>query len=158
MGLAAPAALAAPRAAVAQWRRRAPRSPAPASFTREAVPTLCQRRAGRRRVGGIAPFALWSCEAALADRAHRYGAPAALGAGGSSLLCGKDAASVRPSTTTSCDRMLSQPAATCAVAGHMHPLDRSIRLQLDPGAARCLAWGEGTEDETCLGILQVTRR
>jgi hypothetical protein len=113
---------------------------------------------------------------------------------------------------TSCDRRIDEPTTIHSVAGHMHLLGRSIRVELNPGtprsqvlldiprwdfhwqAAYVLArpvraragdvlrvtcrhdasrrrgltpaaartprytlWGEGTTDEMCLGLVQVTR-
>jgi hypothetical protein len=157
---------------------------------------------------------LCSRQAALVDLARKYGGVAGLVPAGLLFLCGKDAASPRASSTTTCDRRLESPARILAVAGHMHLLGASIRLILNPGPSarvlldiprwdfrwqnaytlassveakpgdvvrvtcrydvgkrvhaahtghaiprtpRYVLWGEGTTDEMCLGILQVTR-
>ena len=121
------------------------------------------------------------------------------------LLCGKDAARPVAQATTTCDRPVTSPITIQAVAGHMHLLGRSIRVELNPGTPRArllleiprwsfhwqaaytleqpvragpgdvvrvtcthdvalrrgepryILWGEGTTDEMCLGVLQVTR-
>ena len=143
--------------------------------------------------------------AAVFDQAKRFGNDAALVPTGLLLLCGKDAAQPVARPTTSCDRPVTGPMTIQAVAGHMHVLGRSIRVELNPGTARTrllleiprwsfhwqasytlerpvraepgdvlrvtcrhdaslrtgapryVLWGEGTTDEMCLGVLQVTR-
>ena len=152
---------------------------------------------------------------ALLDLARKYGPVGGLAPAGLLLLCGKDAANPRPSSTSTCDRRFDAPTKILAVAGHMHLLGESIRLTLNPGTPaakvlldipqwdfrwqnaytlakpieakpgdvvrvtcrydvarrihaahtghpiprtpRYVLWGEGTSDEMCLGILQVTR-
>jgi copper type II ascorbate-dependent monooxygenase-like protein len=150
--------------------------------------------------------------AALFDEARKYGQDAALIPVGLLLLCGKDAASPPAGPVTFCDRRLNGPATIYAVAGHMHLLGRSVRVELNPGTSRAkvlldiprwdfhwqaayslatpvraqagdvlrvtcrhdvslrknatsaaarkpryILWGEGTTDEMCLGVVQVTR-
>lgn len=143
--------------------------------------------------------------AALFDQADRFGGDAALVPTGLLLLCGKNAAQPVATPTTSCERPVSEPTTIHAVAGHMHLLGRSIRVELNPGTPRArllleiprwsfhwqasyilerpvraeagdvlrvtcrhdtslrtgtpryVLWGEGTADEMCLGVLQVTR-
>jgi hypothetical protein len=143
--------------------------------------------------------------AALVDQARRFGNDAAFISTGLLLLCGKDAARPVATPTSSCDRYVPTPMTIQAVAGHMHLLGRSIRVELNPGtprarllleiprwdfhwqaaytlaqpvravagdvvrvtcrhdaslrtgAPRYVLWGEGTTDEMCLGVLQVTR-
>jgi hypothetical protein len=152
---------------------------------------------------------------ALADLSRKYGSSAAFVPAGLLLLCGRSADVVRPSPVSSCERRLDVPTTILAVAGHMHLLGASIRIELNPGtprakllldiprwdfhwqnaytlaqavrarsgdvvrvtcrhdvakrvhaadtgsavprAPRYVLWGEGTTDEMCLGILQVTR-
>jgi Copper type II ascorbate-dependent monooxygenase, C-terminal domain len=149
---------------------------------------------------------------ALFDLARKYGSTASFVPAGLLLLCGKSAANVQPRAVTSCDRSLSTPTTIVAVAGHMHLLGTSIRLELNPGTPRArvlldiprwdfhwqgaytlstpvqakpgdvvrvtcrydvsrrkqgmhgvpktpryILWGEGTTDEMCLGLMQVTR-
>jgi hypothetical protein len=151
-------------------------------------------------------------DAALAELGRKYGGFASVVPIGLLLICGKDAANPRPSTTTSCDRRLDAAATIHVAAGHMHLLGKSIRLELNPGTPRArvlldiprwdfhwqngyvlkssvqaragdvvrvtctydpsrrkrgeegiprtpryVLWGEGTTDEMCLGLLQVTR-
>jgi hypothetical protein len=149
---------------------------------------------------------------ALFDLARKYGPTAGFIPAGLLLLCGRNAASPRPSAVSSCDRRIPAPSTIHVAAGHMHLLGASIRLTLNPGTGRerilldiprwdfhwqnaytlaqpvraeaggvirvtCrhdvgkrrrgqhgipktpryVLWGEGTTDEMCLGILQVTR-
>ncbi|MBL0749636.1 hypothetical protein [Nocardioides baculatus] len=124
------------------------------------------------------------------------------------VLCGGEP---KPGETQSCLRTLSEPITIHGVAGHMHLLGRSIRIEVRPGTPeaqtildipvwdfddqgsrsiepitlqpgeqvevtcthvqwlrdklpafegqpdRYVVWGEGTTDEMCLGMLQVTR-
>lgn len=150
--------------------------------------------------------------AALFDLVAKYGQDAGLAPTGLLLLCGKNAAKPPAGAISSCDRRVSVPTTVHAVAGHMHLLGRSIRLELNPGTPRARVlldipswdfhwqavyqlakpiqlgagdvvrvrcrhdatlrrlvepksartprytmWGEGTTDEMCLGVLQVTR-
>jgi len=149
--------------------------------------------------------ALCDRTAAVFDQAKRFGNDAALVPTGLLLLCGKDAGKPVATTTATCDRVVDTPTTIHAVAGHMHLLGRSIRVELNPGTARArllleiprwsfhwqasyllerpvraepgdvvrvtcrhdpalrtgepryVLWGEGTADEMCLGVLQVTR-
>ncbi|GAA1914430.1 hypothetical protein [Nocardioides marmoribigeumensis] len=146
-------------------------------------------------------------ETSVADVNRRFGM-----AGGAAdllhLLCGT---AIRPGQVTTCDRTIRRPTTVMGVAGHMHLLGRSIRIELNPGRPghrtlldmplwdfdnqqarplrrparlepgnvvrvtcrhdqglrdvlpafdgqeeRYVVWGEGTTDEMCLGILQVT--
>ena len=143
--------------------------------------------------------------AAVFDQARRFGNDAALVPTGLLLLCGKDAGKPVATTTATCDRVVDAPTTIHAVAGHMHLLGRSVKVELNPGTARArllleiprwsfhwqasyvlerpvraepgdvvrvtcrhdpslrtgepryVMWGEGTADEMCLGVLQVTR-
>jgi hypothetical protein len=149
--------------------------------------------------------ALCDRTAAVFDQAKRFGNDAALVPTGLLLLCGKDAGKPVATATASCDRAIGAPTTIHAVAGHMHLLGRSIRVELNPGTPRArllldiprwsfhwqasymlqqpvravagdvvrvtcrhdaslrkgepryVLWGEGTTDEMCLGVLQVTR-
>jgi hypothetical protein len=149
---------------------------------------------------------------ALFDLSSKYGSTAAFIPAGLLLLCGKSASNVQPSSMSRCDRAIDAATTIVAVAGHMHLLGASIRLELNPGTSRArvlldiprwdfhwqgaytletpiqarpgdvvrvtcrydvsrreqgmhgvpktpryILWGEGTTDEMCLGILQVTR-
>jgi hypothetical protein len=147
-------------------------------------------------------------DAALADVKQRFGDRAGATADLLHFLCGTRP---RPGNTQSCTRTLSEPMTIHGVAGHMHLLGRSIRIEVNPGTDRArtvldvpvwdfdnqgavpidpvrldtwdtvkvtcrhvqwlrdklpafegqderyVVWGEGTTDEMCLGILQVTR-
>ena len=151
--------------------------------------------------------ALCDRDASVADVDQRFGA-----AGGAAdmlhFLCGSN---IRPGQVSTCDRRVQRPTTVMGVAGHMHLLGRSIRIDLNPGRPdhrvlldmpvwdfdhqqarplkrparlepgdvvrvtcrhdqalrdvlpafdgqqeRYVVWGEGTTDEMCLGILQVT--
>ena len=146
-------------------------------------------------------------DAALADVKERFGSE-----GNTAdllyFLCG---GRPRPGQVQSCLRTLSEPMTIHGVAGHMHLLGRSIKIEVNPGTPqartildipvwdfddqgsrpiepitlqpfeqvkvtcthvqwlrdklpsfegqpdRYIVWGEGTTDEMCLGMLQVTR-
>jgi hypothetical protein len=157
--------------------------------------------------------ALCDRTAAMFDQVRKYGQDAALIPVGLLLLCGKNAANPPAGPVTFCDRRLEGPTTIYAVAGHMHLLGRSVRVELNPGTPRAkvlleiprwdfhwqasyklatpvhaqagdvlrvtcrhdaslrknatsavarkpryILWGEGTTDEMCLGVVQVTRR
>jgi Copper type II ascorbate-dependent monooxygenase, C-terminal domain len=73
--------------------------------------------------------------AALADLGRKYGSLAAFVPAGLLLFCGKDVANPKATTTSTCDRTLSRPTTIHLVAGHMHLLGKSIRVELNPGTA-----------------------
>ena len=74
-------------------------------------------------------------DAALADLGRKYGSLAAVVPGALLFFCGKDAANPKATTTSTCDRTLSRPTTIHLVAGHMHLLGTSIRVELNPGTA-----------------------
>jgi hypothetical protein len=74
--------------------------------------------------------------AAVFDQVDRFGADAALAPSGLLLLCGKNASKPVASPVTTCDRTVDRPLTIQAVAGHMHLLGRSIRVELNPGTSR----------------------
>jgi mono/diheme cytochrome c family protein len=80
--------------------------------------------------------ALCDRTAAIADQVARFGPEAAFVPTGLLLLCRHVAARPVASAVTSCDRTVDRPATIHAVAGHMHLLGRSIRVELDPGTPR----------------------
>lgn len=146
--------------------------------------------------------------AAVADVKQRFGAAEGSTADLLYFLCGGEPKAGR---TQSCLRTLGEPVTIHGVAGHMHLLGRSIRIEVRPGTPqaqtvldipvwdfddqgsrpiepitlqpfeqvkvtcthvqwlrdklpafegqpdRYVVWGEGTTDEMCLGMLQVTR-
>ena len=146
-------------------------------------------------------------DAALADVKERFGAEGNTADLLYFLCGGKPKAGVEQS----CVRTLGEPLTIHGVAGHMHLLGRSIRIEVNPGTPeartvldipvwdfddqgsrpiepvrleafeqvkvtcthvqwlrdklpafegqpdRYVVWGEGTTDEMCLGLLQVTR-
>jgi cytochrome c553 len=149
---------------------------------------------------------------ALSALARKYGPAAAFVPAGLLLLCRGSAANPVASAVSTCDRRITTPTTIYVVAGHMHLLGSSIRVELNPGTPRAqvlldiprwnfhwqnaytlehpvqaepgdvvrvtcrhdvtkrayaghgvprtpryVLWGEGTTDEMCLGILQVTR-
>ncbi len=149
---------------------------------------------------------------ALRELSRKYGSTAAFVPAGLLLLCGRNASTVTPSPVSRCDRRIDEPTRILGVAGHMHLLGASIRVELNPGTPgarvlldiprwdfhwqnsytlatpvdakpgdvvrvtcrhdvmrrhhgtqgvpktpRYILWGEGTTDEMCLGLLQVTR-
>jgi mono/diheme cytochrome c family protein len=145
-------------------------------------------------------------DAAVADLVRKRGPSAALVPAGLQVLCGGSPFGAPPAGPVStCARTFESAATIHGVAGHMHLLGRSIRLELNPGAddarvlldiprwdfhwqnayaleepvsveagdrvrvtcrhdaslregdPRYVVWGEGTTDEMCLGVLQVTR-
>jgi hypothetical protein len=75
-------------------------------------------------------------DAAVVDVARRFGTGAELTISGLQFLCGGSLAAPRSGATQSCDRRIAQPATIRAVAGHMHLLGRSIRIELNPGTPR----------------------
>ena len=155
---------------------------------------------------------LCSRTTALFDLIRKYGQDAGLIPVGLLIFCGKDAANPPSGPVTSCIQRFDGPTTIYSVAGHMHVLGRSIRVELNPGTSRArvlldiprwsfhwqasyvlaeparaqagdvlrvtcrhdaslrkdqpqaaarkpryILWGEGTTDEMCLGIVQVTR-
>lgn len=143
--------------------------------------------------------------AAIADLTLERGGSAALLPAGLQFLCGGNPFSPRSGRVSSCDRPFEARTTIYGVAGHMHLLGTSIRVELNPGTDRARVlldiprwdfrwqsaymlekpvvaepgdrvrvtcrhdpslrrgsprytiWGEGTTDEMCLGVLQVTR-
>jgi hypothetical protein len=145
-------------------------------------------------------------DAAIADLVRKRGREAAFLPAGLQVLCGGSLfGSPASGPVSSCERGFGRRTTIHAIAGHMHLLGRSIRLELLPaggephvlldiprwdfhwqssyafaepvvaeagdrirvtcrhdaslreGDPRYVVWGEGTTDEMCLGVLQVTR-
>jgi hypothetical protein len=146
-------------------------------------------------------------EAAVADVKARFGQGPGSTADLLHLLCRTP---TEPSAVSSCSRTVGRPMTILGVAGHMHLLGRSIRIEVNPGTPRArtvldipvwdfdnqgakpikpvhlkpfdkvkvtcrhvqwlrdllpsfegqeekyVVWGEGTTDEMCLGMLQVS--
>ena len=146
-------------------------------------------------------------DAAVADVKARFGFGPGSTADLLHLLCQTP---TEPSEVSSCTRTVGRPMTILGVAGHMHLLGRSIRIEVNPGTPRArtvlripvwdfdnqgakpirpvhldpfdtvrvtcrhvqwlrdklpsfegqqekyVVWGEGTTDEMCLGLLQVT--
>jgi hypothetical protein len=171
------------------------------------LPAPVELACGKREQGGLC-----SRNEALSELSRKYGSTAGLVPAGLLYLCRGTAASPRPNPVSSCDRRIMTPTTIQVVAGHMHLLGASIRLELNPGTPRArvlldiprwdfhwqnaytlarpvqakagdvvrvtcrhdvrkrvrgehgipttpryILWGEGTTDEMCLGLLQVTR-
>ena len=79
----------------------------------------------------------------IADLVSRFGPEAGATVAGLQLLCGGTSLfAPRAGSTQSCTRTVRTPARVVAVAGHMHLLGKSIRIELDPGTprARVLLW------------------
>jgi hypothetical protein len=143
----------------------------------------------------------------VADVKARFGAGPGSTADLLHLLCQTP---TEPSAVSACTRTVGRPMTILGVAGHMHLLGRSIRIEVNPGTPRArtvldipvwdfdnqgakpikpvhlapfdtvrvtcrhvqwlrdklpafegqqekyVVWGEGTTDEMCLGLLQVT--
>jgi Copper type II ascorbate-dependent monooxygenase, C-terminal domain len=73
-------------------------------------------------------------DAALADLVHRFGPSARSMVNGLAWLCAGGAAP--PGSTQHCDHPVYRAGTIYALAGHMHLLGRSIRIDLNPGSAR----------------------
>ncbi|GAA3389643.1 monooxygenase [Cryptosporangium minutisporangium] len=71
-------------------------------------------------------------ERAVLDLIHRFGPEAGGTVAGLNALC-NDGRTPVPAVTQQCDRTIRQPGAIYAVAGHMHLLGKSIRVELNPG-------------------------
>ena len=69
---------------------------------------------------------------AVADVQKRFGDEVGQTADYLHLMCGQ----VQAGPVQTCDRKVTEPATIRAVAGHMHLLGRSIRIQVDPGTPR----------------------
>jgi hypothetical protein len=67
----------------------------------------------------------------VADVVQRFG-PVGQTANWLNVLCGEQ----RDTEITTCTRTIREPTTIRAVAGHMHLLGRSIRIQVDPGTPR----------------------
>ena len=72
----------------------------------------------------------------LLDLVSRFGPDAGRTVAGLQLLCGGSFTAPRAGPTQSCDRRVQARASIVAVAGHMHLLGRSIKIELDPGTPR----------------------
>ena len=77
--------------------------------------------------------ALCERESAVLDLMRRFGPSSGATVAGLQLLCGGDLLKPRAGPTQRCDRTVREPLVVRAVAGHMHLLGRSIRVELNPG-------------------------
>jgi hypothetical protein len=74
---------------------------------------------------------------ALLDLVSRFGPSAGRTVAGLQLLCGGVSLTTpRAGPTQHCDRRVETRSTIVAVAGHMHLLGRSIRIELNPGTTR----------------------
>lgn len=71
---------------------------------------------------------------AIYDVNARFGAQAGLMVSGLSLLCAKG--EIKAGPTQSCSTTVREAGVVHAVAGHMHLLGRSIKVELNPGTAK----------------------
>ena len=71
---------------------------------------------------------------AVLDVWHRFGEAAGTTVSGLNLLCNAGRAP-RAGPTQHCDRKVRQAGVVRAVAGHMHLLGRSIKVELNPGTS-----------------------
>jgi hypothetical protein len=74
-------------------------------------------------------------DAAVLDVMHRFGYQAGGTVAGLNLLCNGGRKPVA-GTTQHCDRAVHQAGVVRAVAGHMHLLGRSVKVELNPGTPR----------------------
>jgi Copper type II ascorbate-dependent monooxygenase, C-terminal domain len=72
--------------------------------------------------------------AAVADVRQRFGAQVGATEDALNAMCHHGA--VTPGPTQSCDQPVRRAGTVYALAGHMHLLGRSIRIELNPGTAR----------------------
>ena len=77
--------------------------------------------------------ALCDRKAAVADVAHRFGSDVGSAEDGLVEMC--DHGTPTPGTTQHCDHRVRGAGTVYAVAGHMHLLGRSIKIELNPGTA-----------------------
>lgn len=69
------------------------------------------------------------------DTIRRFGDEAGFTVAGLNLLC-NDGRTPKPGDTQRCDRKAQTTMVVQAVAGHMHLLGRSIKVELNPGTAK----------------------
>jgi hypothetical protein len=74
-------------------------------------------------------------DAAVFDVIKRFGPEAGATVAGLHLICDKGKP-WKPGPTQSCDRRISKPGYVQAVAGHMHLLGRSIKVELNAGTPK----------------------
>ena len=116
-------------------RHHAARDDAAARAGRDAVPREVRRRAAVRPRG--------------LDRRPDRRASAGPATPTTRCTCCA-AASPRPATPPRCDRAIGEPTTIRGVAGHMHLLGRSIKIEVNPGTPR----GEDDPGHPDLGLRQ----
>ena len=75
-------------------------------------------------------------DTAIVDVMHRFGTDSGRVVSGLQLLCGDQRQGPRPGPTQTCLREVVTPGVVRSVAGHMHLLGRSIKVELNPGTPR----------------------
>lgn len=74
--------------------------------------------------------------AAVADVVNRFGDKSTVLINGLNGICGQDPANPVPSNTSTCTRTIKQSELVFAVAGHMHLLGKSIKVDVNQGTAQ----------------------
>jgi hypothetical protein len=74
-------------------------------------------------------------DTSILDVMHRFGRQAGSAVAGLNLLCNGSQQPV-PGDTQHCDHKVRQAGTIYAVAGHMHLLGHSIKIELNPGTAK----------------------
>jgi len=69
----------------------------------------------------------------LIDLAQRTSQSSAMESVGLNLICGKNPVNPTPSTTSTCDKKITQNELVVKATPHMHLLGRSLRMTLNPG-------------------------
>ena len=110
--------------------RLAPRGRRPDAAARRCC---CRRRWSCRAGRGHDDSPLCDRDAAVADVKARFGAGP-----GRPTTCSTSCAAARRSRARprACSRYISEPTTIRAVAGHMHLLGRSIKIEVNPGTPR----------------------
>ena len=71
----------------------------------------------------------------LIDLAQRTTQSSAMESAGLNLICGHNPINPTPSTTSTCDKKITQNELVVKATPHMHLLGRSLRMTLNPGTA-----------------------
>jgi len=71
---------------------------------------------------------------AIVDVMRRFGNDSGQVISGLQLLCGRPGAALVAGPTQSCIRTVNEPGVIRAIAGHMHLLGRSVKVELNPGS------------------------
>ena len=71
----------------------------------------------------------------LVDLARRTSQSSAMESEGLNLICGHNPVNPTPSTTSTCDKKITQNELVVKATPHMHLLGRSLKMTLNPGTA-----------------------